>query len=135
MKKIILPAAVIAMTAVSLYNIVDSVFIGRQLGTLGLAGLTVTFPLMNLSGAFGAMVGVGAGSLIAVKIGQRDVETAEYTLGNVVLLNVVIGTLFAIASLIWLDPILRFFGASDSSLPYAREYMVVLLGGNVLTHL
>lgn len=127
--------AVIAMTAVSLYNIVDSVFIGRQLGTLGLAGLTVTFPLMNLSGAFGAMVGVGAGSLIAVKIGQRDVETAEYTLGNVVLLNVVIGTLFAIASLIWLDPILRFFGASDSSLPYAREYMVVLLCGNVLTHL
>ena len=127
--------AVIAMTAVSLYNIADSVFIGRAIGSLGLAGLTVTFPLMNLSGAFGAMVGIGAGSLIAVKIGQRDVETAEHTLGNVVLLNIVIGSIFAAASLVWLDPILRFFGASDNSLPYAHDYMVVLLWGNVLTHL
>ena len=127
--------AIIAMTATSLYNMVDSIFIGQAIGPLGLAGLTVTFPLMNLSGAFGAMVGVGAGSLIAVKIGQREVETAEHTLGNVVLLNVVIGILFAIVTLAFLEPILRFFGASDNSLPYAYEYMQVLLFGNVLTHL
>lgn len=127
--------AIVAMTATSLYNMVDSVFIGQQEGPLGLAGLTVTFPLMNLSGAFGAMVGVGAGALIAMKIGQRDIEGAEHTLGNVVLLNVVIGTLFAIVSLAFLDPILTFFGASAMSLPYARSYMEVLLLGNVLTHL
>lgn len=127
--------SIIAMTAVSLYNVVDSIFIGRLIGPAALAGLTVTFPFMNLSAAFGAMVGVGAGSLIAVKIGQRDVATAEHTLGNVVLLNVLIGTVFAAVSLLVLDPVLRFFGASDNSLPYAHDYMVVLLVGNVLTHL
>lgn len=127
--------SIVAMTAVSLYNVVDSVFIGRVVGPLGLAGLTVTFPFMNLSAAFGAMVGVGAGSLIAVKIGQREIETAERALGNVVLLNVLIGALFAILSLTFLDPVLIFFGASPNSLPYAHDYMEVLLYGNVLTHL
>ena len=127
--------SIIAMTATSLYNMVDSIFIGKMIGPLGLAGLTVTFPLMNLSGAFGAMVGVGAGSLIAVKIGQREVDTAEYTLGNVVNLNVVIGILFAVVALVFLDPILLFFGASENTLPYARDYLSVLLYGNVLTHL
>ncbi len=127
--------SIIAMTATSLYNMVDSIFIGKMIGPLGLAGLTVTFPLMNLSGAFGAMVGIGAGSLIAVKIGQREVDTAEYTLGNVVNLNVVIGILFAVVALVFLDPILLFFGASENTLPYARDYLSVLLYGNVLTHL
>ncbi len=127
--------SIIAMTATSLYNMVDSIFIGKMIGPLGLAGLTVTFPLMNLSAAFGAMVGVGAGSLIAVKIGQREVDTAEYTLGNVVNLNVVIGILFAVVALVFLDPILLFFGASENTLPYARDYLSVLLYGNVLTHL
>ncbi len=127
--------AIIAMTATSLYNIVDSVFIGRGVGPDGLTGLTVCFPLMNLSGAFGAMVGVGAGSVIAMKLGQRDIDVAQYTLGNVVILNVVIGTLFAAVSLFFLDPILMFFGASERILPFARSYMLVLLYGNVLTHL
>lgn len=127
--------SIIAMTASSLYNMVDSIFIGQADGPLGLAGLTVTFPLMNLSSAFGAMVGIGAGTLTALKIGQRDVEGAENTLGNVVLLNVLIGAVFAIVALIFLDPILMFFGASDASLPYARSYMRILLYGNVLTHL
>ncbi len=127
--------SIIAMTATSLYNMVDSIFIGQEVGPLGLAGLTVSFPLMNLSSAFGAMVGVGAGTVVAMKLGQREVEVAEKALGNVVLLNVVIGTLFAVASLAFLDPILLFFGASENSLPYGRAYMEVLLAGNVLTHL
>lgn len=127
--------AIISMTAVSLYNMVDSIFIGRGCGPLAIAGLSVTFPFMNLSAAFGAMVGVGASTVIAVKLGQKDKEGAEHTLGNVVMLNVVIGLAFMILSLIFLDPILRFFGASDDTLPYAREYMQILLCGNVLTHL
>ena len=127
--------SIIAMTATSLYNLMDSIFIGNGVGTYGLTGLTVTFPLMNLSAAFGAMVGVGAGSVVAVKLGQKDVRSAEYTLGNVVLLNVVISILFSVVALLNLDRILIFFGASENSLPYAREYMEVLLYGNVLTHL
>ena len=105
--------SIIAMTATSLYNMVDSIFIGQADGPLGLAGLTVCFPLMNLSAAFGAMVGIGAGTMTALKIGQRDIEGAEHTLGNVVLLNVVLGSLFAAISLIFLEPILTFFGASE----------------------
>ncbi|MCI5776972.1 MAG: MATE family efflux transporter [Bacteroidales bacterium] len=127
--------SIIAMTATSLYNMVDSIFIGQADGPLGLAGLTVCFPLMNLSAAFGAMVGIGAGTMTALKIGQRDIEGAEHTLGNVVMLNVLLGFLFAAISLLLLDPILTFFGASESSLPYAHAYMSVLLFGNILTHL
>lgn len=129
--------AIIAMTASSLYNMVDSIFIGNgpNCGTLAIAGLAATFPLMNLSAAFGAMVGIGAGAVISVKMGQRDIESAEKAMGNVILLNVIIGTLFMICALTFLDPILLYFGASENTLPYAREYMSVLLWGNVLTHL
>lgn len=129
--------AIIAMTASSLYNMVDSIFIGNgpNCGPLAIAGLATTFPLMNLSAAFGAMVGIGAGSVIAVKMGQRDIESAEKAMGNVILLNIIIGSLFMAFSLMFLDPILMFFGASENTLPYAREYMSVLLWGNVLTHL
>lgn len=127
--------SIIAMTASSLYNMVDSIFIGRGCDSLAIAGLAVTFPLMNLSAAFGAMVGVGSATLVSVKMGQKDYEGAENTLGNVVILNVAIGLLFMIGALLFLDPILIFFGASENTLPYAREYMQVLLWGNVLTHL
>ena len=127
--------AIVAMTASSLYNIVDSMFIGRGVGPLALAGLSVCFPFMNLSAAFGAMVGIGATTVVSVKLGQQDKFGAEMALGNVVLLNLVIGVLFAIVSLIFLDPILYFFGASDATISYARDYMRVLLVGNVVTHL
>lgn len=127
--------SIIAMTAVSLYNVVDSIFIGQGCGPLAIAGLAVTFPLMNLSAAFGAMVGVGSSTVIGVKMGQKDYESAENVLGHVVMLNIAIGALFMIVCLTFLDPILMFFGASEDTLPYARDYMQTLLYGNILTHL
>ncbi len=127
--------SIIAMTATSLYNMVDSIFIGQGCNALAIAGLAVTFPLMNLSSAFGAMVGIGAGTVISVKLGQKDKESAEMVMGNAVLLNVVIGLVFMAVTLTFLDEILVFFGASEQTLPYAREYMQILLLGNVLTHL
>ena len=86
--------AVIAMTAASLYNIIDRIFIGRipDVGTLSLSGLAVTFPIINLGAAFGAMVGVGASTLISIKLGQKDTKEAERVLGNLVTLNLIIGT-------------------------------------------
>jgi putative MATE family efflux protein len=90
---------------------------------------------MNLSAAFGAAVGVGSSTCISVKLGQRDYKTAENLLGNTVTLNLIIGLLFMAVCLIFLDPILRFFGASDVTLPYAREFMIVILLGNVVTHM
>jgi putative MATE family efflux protein len=122
------------MTASSLYNIVDSVFIGQGVGPLAISGLALTFPLMNLSAAFGAMVGVGASTLISVKLGQKDYGTAQNVLGNVVTLNLIIGLAFGFICLLLLDPILYFFGASDDTISYARDYMEIILWGNVFTH-
>ena len=127
--------AIVAMTASSLYNIIDRAFIGQLVGPEAIAGLGITFPFMNLSAAFGAAVGVGASTCISVKLGQRDYKTAQYLLGNTVTLNLIVGVLFMIVCLLFLDPILRFFGASDVTLPYAREFMVVILLGNVVTHM
>ena len=126
--------AIIAMTASSLYNMVDSIFIGQG-GPMAISGLALTFPFMNLAAAFGAGVGVGASSCISVKLGQKDYKTAQQVLGNTVTLNLIIGIAFSIVSLLFLDPILCFFGASEQTLPYARDYMVIILLGNVFSHM
>ena len=127
--------AIVAMTASSLYNIIDRAFIGQVVGAEAIAGLGITFPFMNLSAAFGAAVGVGASTCISVKLGQRDYATAERLLGNTVTLNLIVGAVFMVVCLLFLDPILRFFGASDMTLPYAREFMQVILLGNMVTHM
>ncbi len=127
--------AIVAMSASSLYNIIDRASIGQVVGADAINGLTVTFPFMNLSGAFGAAVGVGASTCISVKLGQRDYATAEHLLGNTVTLNLIIGFAFMAVCLVFLDPILFFFGASEVTLPYAREFMEVILAGNMITHM
>ena len=127
--------AIVAMTASSLYNIIDRAFIGQVVGPEAIAGLGITFPLMNLSAAFGAAVGVGASTSISVKLGQKDYKRAQNLLGNTVTLNLIIGLLFMAVCLLFLNPILRFFGASDVTLPYAREFMIIILLGNVVTHM
>lgn len=127
--------AIIAMTASSLYNMVDSIFIGQGVGPLAISGLAVTFPLMNISAAFGTLVGAGGATLVSVLLGQRNYDMAKKVLANVFILNVTIGVFFIIFSLSFLTPILRFFGASDATLPYAKEYMTVILLGNIITHL
>ncbi|GAE85625.1 multi antimicrobial extrusion protein [Bacteroides reticulotermitis JCM 10512] len=127
--------AIIAMTASSLYNMVDSIFIGHGVGALAISGLALTFPLMNLGAAFGSLVGVGASTLISVKLGQKDYGTAQKILGNVLILNLIIGISFTLLVLPFLDPILYFFGGSDETVKYAREFMQIILLGNVVTHL
>ncbi len=127
--------AIIAMTASSLYNMVDSIFIGHGVGTMAISGLALTFPLMNLAAAFGSLVGVGASTLISVKLGQKDYDTAQRVLGNVFVLNILLGLTFTVVVLLFLDPILYFFGGSDETVGYARDYMQVILLGNTITHL
>ncbi|MDR2388369.1 MAG: MATE family efflux transporter [Tannerellaceae bacterium] len=134
LKSYALPA-IIAMTASSLYHIVDSIFIGQGVGPLAIAGLALTFPLMNLAAAFGSLVGVGASTLIAVKLGQRDYEGANKALGNVCTLNILLGISFSAVCLYFLTPILYFFGAGEQTLGYAREFMEIILMGNLVTHL
>lgn len=134
LKQYALPA-IIAQTASSLYNMVDSIFIGHGVGPLAISGLAVTFPLMNLSTAFGTLVGMGAASLMSILLGQKNYNAANKVLGNVVSLNIILGVLFMIAALVFIDPVLYFFGASENTLPYAKDYMKIILYGNIITHL
>ncbi|MDF9831556.1 MATE family efflux transporter [Parabacteroides sp. PF5-6] len=127
--------AIVAMTAASLYNIADSIFIGHGVGALAISGLALTFPIMNMAAAFGSLVGAGAATLLSLKLGQKDYEGANRVLGNVLVLNAIIGILFTVVCLIVLDPVLYFFGASEQTIGYAREYMEIILMGNVVTHM
>lgn len=127
--------SVIAMTAASLYNIIDSIFIGQGVGALAISGLAITFPLMNLAAAFGALVGVGASALLSLRLGQKDYSTANTILGNVLVLNLILGSLYTVMVLLFLDPILLFFGASPDTLPYAHDFMFIITLGNVVTHM
>lgn len=134
LKKYALPA-IVAMTASSLYNMVDSIFIGHGVGALAISGLAVTFPFMNLSAALGTLVGAGASTMISVLLGQKNYGVANKVLANIVSLNIIIGFLFMGVGLYFLDEILYFFGASANTLPYAREYMKIILYGNIINHI
>ncbi|MCQ2219016.1 MAG: MATE family efflux transporter [Paludibacteraceae bacterium] len=127
--------AIVAMMASSLYNIIDRIFIGKGVGALAISGLALTFPLMNLAAAFGAMIGAGGSALVSIKLGQKDEKSAEMVLGNVFTLNIILGIVFMALGLYFLDEILYVFGASENTLPYARDFMQVILLGNVVTHL
>lgn len=127
--------AIIAMTATSLYNIVDSIYIGHGCGALALGALTVAKPFMDICAAFGSLVGVGASSLLAIYLGEKDYEKANRVLGNVIILNVILSAIVMAAGLLWLDPILLAFGASEETLGYAHQYMEIILYGNILTHI
>lgn len=127
--------AIIAMVASSIYNIVDSIFVGQGLGDEAISGMAVASPFMNLSAAFGAMIGIGASTVISVRLGQGKYDEAQHILGNTISLNVVLGVIFTVVCLPFLDEILYLFGASDVTLPYARQYMLIILLGNMVTHL
>lgn len=136
LKKYALPG-IIAMTASSLYNMVDSIYIGHlpEVGAYAISGLAVTFPLMNLGSALGTLVGVGGQTMVSVLLGQKNYSSAQKVLSNVVSLNTIIGLIFSIVCLAFLDPILYFFGASENTIPFAREYMTIILIGNVISHM
>ena len=127
--------AILAMMAMSVYNIIDSIFIGRGVGALALSGLAITMPIMNLSAAFGAMVGAGGATLTSIKMGQQDYDDATKVLGNVVSLNLILGFVLMFLGLYFIDELLYLFGASEDTIPYARDFMQIILLGNPITHL
>lgn len=125
--------SIVAMTATSLYNLTDSIFIGQGVGALAISGLAIAFPLMNLGAALASLVGVGSAVLMSMCLGKKDYSTANRILGNLFILNSISGMVFTILTLSFLDPILYFFGASDHSLSYAHNYMQIILLGNLVT--
>ena len=126
--------AIVAMTAASLYNIIDRIFIGHGVGPLAIAGLALTLPMMNLAIAFGALVGAGSATLVSIRLGEQRRDEAARILGNTVLLNLIISSAVAAAMLLFLDQILYLFGASRETLPYAKAFMQIILAGGVFQH-
>lgn len=128
--------AVIGTVVTSIYNLIDSVVIGHAIPDPNvIAGIAVTFPVMALSAAFGMLIGAGAGARISIVLGQKDHARAELILGNSIILTLLIGLGYTSALYIFLDPILRAFGASNASLPYAREFMQWMIPGMLLINL
>ena len=121
--------AIIASVATSLYNIVDSIFIGRGVGPMAIAGLAITFPLMNLVAAFCMMIAAGGATISSIFLGQKNYNRATDVVNNVLVLCLVHSAIIGGLTLLFLDPILYFFGATDETVVYAREFMEVILLG------
>ena len=126
--------AIIASVATSLYNIVDSIFIGRGVGAMAIAGLAITFPLMNLVVAFCTLIAVGGATISSIFLGQKNIERTTDVVNNVMVLCLIHSILFGGLTLIFLDPILYFFGATDETISYAREFMRIILYGTPITY-
>jgi putative MATE family efflux protein len=123
------------MTASSLYNIIDRIFIGQGVGALAISGLALTLPFMNLGVAIGALIGAGAATLVSIRLGEKRAEEASYILGNTVVLNLILSSSYTVITLFFLEDILYVFGASEATMPYAKEFMQIILLGNLFLHL
>lgn len=126
--------AIIGMTITSIYNIIDSIFIGHGVGAMAIAGLAISFPLMNLVVAFCTLVSAGGSTLASIRLGQKDLKGATEILSHTLMLCITNSVFFGILSFIFLDDILLFFGASHDTLPYARSFMQVILLGTPITY-
>ncbi len=127
--------AVVGMLVMSLYNVVDRIFIGRIVGTDAIAGLTITFPVMNLSAALGILIGAGAAARISILLGMKDHRGAEFVLGNTLTMLLANASVYLALFAIFIDEILYAFGASEASLPYARDFMLYMLPGMLMMNL
>ena len=130
--------AIIAMASNSIYHIIDSIFVGHGVGGAAIAGMAITMPIMNIAAAFGAMVGVGAAARMSIRLGEGNMQAAEKTLANAVMLNLVLGFALMAVMLTFLDPILQLFSggnASAETIDYARDFMRIILLGNMTQHM
>ena len=129
--------AIVGMLVNALYNVVDRIFVGHieGVGELALSGVTVTFPISNIVMAFGMLVGIGTAALISIRLGQQKKEEAEHILGNAFTLIIITSFIVTALGLIFLEPMLLKFGASKETLPYAKEYITVILIGVIFQNI
>ncbi len=127
--------AVVGMVVMSLYNVIDRIFIGRGVGSDAIAGLAITFPVMNLSAAIGVLIGAGAAARISIMLGAKDYREAELVLGNSIVLTLLNAAIYLAVFALFIDEILVAFGASETSLPYARDFMLYILPGMLMMNL
>lgn len=127
--------AIIASLATSLYNIVDSIFIGRGVGAMAISGLAITFPLMNLVIGFCTLIAVGGATISSIFLGQKNLKRATDVVNNLLVLCLIHSVVFGSITLIFLDPILIFFGATSETIDYAREFMRIILYGTPISYI
>lgn len=127
--------AVVGMLVMALYNVVDRIFIGQGVGPEAIAGLAITFPVMNLTSAVGTLIGVGSSAWVSILLGRRDSDRAHDILGNALVLTIINAAIYIAVFVAFLDPILYAFGASEVTIPYARNYLIWLMPGMLLTNL
>ena len=121
--------AVIGMAAMSLYNLVDAVYIGQFCGAYAIAAMALVFPIMNLTIAFGTLIGLGSAATASIALGQQDFNRAFRVLGHCVMLGLIGGVIIGWLPLLWMEPILRLFGATDTTLQPAADFMLVIMLG------
>lgn len=127
--------SIVGQVVNSLYNVVDRIFIGQGVNSLAISGLAVTFPILIFLLAIGVLVGVGAATRISILLGQKRVDTAEEVLGNAVVMSFVLSLTATVIFLIYLEPLLYAFGATEATLPYAWDYLVVVIPGNIFANI
>ncbi|MBU3114122.1 MATE family efflux transporter [Clostridium lacusfryxellense] len=123
--------AIIGMLVNALYNVVDRIFIGNGVGSLGIAGITIAFPVMLVMMAFSMLIGIGANSLVSIRLGQNRKEEAQGIFGNAVSLLILSSLSLSIIGIVFLNPLLKLLGASAQILPYAKDYLKIILIGGV----
>ena len=127
--------AIIGMLVSAMYNIVDRIFVGRTVGEPGIAGITIGFPFMLILMAFGMLIGIGATTLVSIRLGEKKKDEAEVIFGNAFTLLIGMAIALTVAGLIFLDPLLRLSGASEAILPYARDFMRIILFGSIFQNI
>ncbi|MDL2221456.1 MATE family efflux transporter [Parabacteroides sp. OttesenSCG-928-N08] len=127
--------AVIGTMVNALYNIVDRIFIGQGVGAMAISGLTLTFPILILLQGFGMLIGAGASTRVSIFLGRKENDRAELVLGNALTLSVIMCVVTIVPSMLYLDDLLRWFGGSEQTIPYAKEYLYIVIPGNVFAHL
>ena len=127
--------AVIGTMVNALYNIVDRIFIGQGVGPLAMAGLTLTFPILLFLQAFGMLIGAGAATRVSIYLGRRENEMAEKVLGNAFTLTFIITLATVVPCMIWMKDLLLAFGGSEQTIPYAQDYLNIVVPGTLLTSL
>ncbi|MDD2798462.1 MAG: MATE family efflux transporter [Bacteroidales bacterium] len=127
--------AIVGVLVNTFYNVIDRIFIGHGVGAFAISGLAITFPIVILQGAFGMLIGVGASARISIVLGQKNKLWAEKILGNSIVLSLLFSALFIVLMLTFLDEILTLFGGTPNTIPYAKEYLLILIPGSVFTTL
>lgn len=127
--------AIVGTVVMSLYNIIDRIFIGQGVGPDAIAGLAITFPVMNLASALGMLIGVGSSTRISIVLGQGNKEMAFKVLGNSIIMTIVLGLCYIMVFAVFMKDILILFGASERTLPYAYDFMMYILPGMLFMNL